>query len=522
MATQHNLKGMNVILFLTDQERAIQHFPEGWEEANLPGMTRLKKHGLTFERAFCNSCMCSPSRATLMTGFFPAQHGVKWTLEDDMPATQYPQQELLPRFANLATVMQSAGYSTPYKGKFHLTKPQNAENVYVPADLARYGFERWNPTDAGADQNPAVYGGGDANHDGRYMHDCRVMEAGNEGVLAYLKNYSADTSTPKQPFFLVVSLVNPHDVLGYPSKNGAMVNGYDPSWLEGRIGLPLTHNESLDKKPSVQKKFLEITNLGLGRLTDDLERRNYVNFYGNLMKSSDSYLLRMLNLLDDLEMLEDTLIVRTADHGELAMTHGGMRQKSFNFYEESTRVPLVYSNPKLFPRTESTAAMVSHVDLLPTLASLFDAPAYARDRWQGIDYSSVVLDPRSPFPQPYVVFTFDDFQSGQKSGPYPNPNNHIVSIREERYKLAKYYTPAQPGIEPEWEMYDLHHDPPEIRNIAFPAAERTAEEKIEFKRLQKLLDEVLETRLQPIPQTPPYAIAAGLLSRGADDPPVST
>ncbi len=85
-----DVSGMNVLLFITDQQRAIQHFPRGWAERHLPGAMRLKRHGLTFPRAFCNACMCSPSRATLMTGYFPAQHGVKYTLEEDMPSDQYP------------------------------------------------------------------------------------------------------------------------------------------------------------------------------------------------------------------------------------------------------------------------------------------------------------------------------------------------------------------------------------------------------------------------------------------------
>src|SRR5437016_1000953 len=74
------LRRMNVILFLTDQERAIQHFPPGWAARNLPGLTRLMANGLTFDRAFCSTCMCSPSRTTLLTGFFPAQHLVTDTL----------------------------------------------------------------------------------------------------------------------------------------------------------------------------------------------------------------------------------------------------------------------------------------------------------------------------------------------------------------------------------------------------------------------------------------------------------
>ena len=84
----------NVLLFITDQQRATQHFPANWEKQNLPGLTRLKAHGLTFENAFTNACMCSPARSTLMTGQLPAQHGVKYTLEEDMPSDQYPQVEL--------------------------------------------------------------------------------------------------------------------------------------------------------------------------------------------------------------------------------------------------------------------------------------------------------------------------------------------------------------------------------------------------------------------------------------------
>jgi choline-sulfatase len=58
----------------------IMHFPEGWEAANLPGLTRLKATGVTFNKAYTNSAMCSPARATLFSGFMPAQHGVRYVL----------------------------------------------------------------------------------------------------------------------------------------------------------------------------------------------------------------------------------------------------------------------------------------------------------------------------------------------------------------------------------------------------------------------------------------------------------
>lgn len=113
------LSGKNVILFLTDQERAIQHFPSNWMRENLPGMRRLKRHGLSFETACTAACMCSPSRSSLMTGYFPAQHGVKYTLESNMEASEFPQVNLpLPEtLPNLGTVMSAAGYDVVYKGK---------------------------------------------------------------------------------------------------------------------------------------------------------------------------------------------------------------------------------------------------------------------------------------------------------------------------------------------------------------------------------------------------------------------
>ena len=91
-----SVKGMNVILFLTDQEREIQHFPSNWGRQNLPGMRRLRRHGLSFESACTAACMCSPSRSSLMTGYFPAQHGVKYTLEEGMEASKYPQRTCRP------------------------------------------------------------------------------------------------------------------------------------------------------------------------------------------------------------------------------------------------------------------------------------------------------------------------------------------------------------------------------------------------------------------------------------------
>jgi len=486
---RRDVAGMNVILFLTDQERALQHFPPNWGRRNLPGLRRLKRHGLSFEHAFTNACMCSPARSTLMSGYFPAQHGVKYTLEEDMPASEYPQVELPAELKNLATVMSAAGYNVVYKGKWHCSKP--AGEKAVPADLEKYGFSRWDPPDAGANQDISEAGGGNVDNDGRFINSVGEAAAGAEGALQYL----GSTAAQQQPFFMVISLVNPHDVLFYP--NTFEEAGYDESWLEGNIHLPETVNEDLSTKPSVQEQFLRIFNLS-GKLKTPEQKRNYLNFYGNLMRSSDNYLVNVLDKLEETGLFDDTLVIRTADHGEMGVAHGGLRQKNFNVYEESLRVPLVYSNPTLYPRPLTSDALVSHVDFLPTLASLSAAPKQARANWEGVDYSSLVLHPSTARPpQDYVVFTYDDYQSGQSRGPYPKPPNHIVSIREGRWKLAKYYD-VKHQKRPQWEMYDLKTDPLEKTNLAYKGYERPPAQEKQYRRLKRKLARVEKTRLQPL------------------------
>lgn len=482
--------GKNLIIFITDQDRAIQHFPDGWSEANLPGMTRLQQNGVTFENAFCNACMCSPSRASLFTGYFPAQHGVKYTLEEDMDGPQYPQVELPTNLTNLASVMSDSGYNVVYKGKWHMSKP--AGDDFVSDDILPYGFTRWDPPDAGADQSIPQEGGGLYDNDGRYMDSEGSSTDGDEGVLQYLNSVASSS----QPFCLIISLVNPHDVLLYPKNY--IAGGYDDSWLEGDIDLPATVDEDLSTKPAAQANFRKIFNLS-GPLTGRQQKLNYINFYGNLMKEVDGYLVEVMDTLDSLGLTDDTLVIRTADHGEMGLAHGGMRQKNFNAYDETMRIPMVFSNPEIVKPGTTCDAMVSHVDLLPTIAGLFDAPRSARANWEGKDYSKLVLGKTKKPVQDYVAFTFDDFQAGQATPPYVKVPQHVVAIRETDWKIAKYYDPNR-QVPPQWEMYDLKHDPLEVRNLAAPNAKRSSAQESNYKRLRKKLLRVEKQRLQPLPQ----------------------
>ena len=109
--------------------------------------------------------------------------------------------------------------------------------------------------------------------------------------------------------------------------------------------------------------------------------------------------------------------------------------------------------------------------------------------WLGKSRSAQLLGRSPKPPQDYTVFTYDDYQSGQPSCPYPNPPNHVVSIRERRYKLARYYD-ADGNVPDQWEMYDLKTDPLERVNLAYKGHKRTPTQEREYKRLRAKLARV--------------------------------
>jgi arylsulfatase A-like enzyme len=160
-------------------------------------------------------------------------------------------------------------------------------------------------------------------------------------------------------------------------------------------------------------------------------------------------------------------------------------------------VPLVFSNPTLFPEPRTSEALVSHVDFLPTIASLFDATPSSTPAWHGRDYSSLLLDPEAERVQDYTILTYDDFQSGQPQGQYATGANHIVSIRDARYTFARYYDPTG-GSPDQYEMYDRQDDPNQMTNLAWTGVERTPEQEEAYQRLRALLADVEATRLQPL------------------------
>ena len=112
----------------------------------------------------------------------------------------------------------------------------------------------------------------------------------------------------------------------------------------------------------------------MGPLRGRQAKLDYVNFYAYLHRLVDAKIGRLVDALGDADdpgsLRSRTVVVRCADHGEMGLSHGGLRQKMFNVYEETINVPLVFSNPRLFPREARTEALGSLVDVLPTMLTL--------------------------------------------------------------------------------------------------------------------------------------------------------
>lgn len=462
----------NILILMTDQERPPMYWPDNWAEDNLPTRNRLLANGLLFRHAFCNTAMCSPSRATLFTGLFPAQHGVTDTLTP--PGTSNDSQHYLPLdLQNMGKLLESAGYNVQWRGKWHMSKGDNNTEPSTD-DIAAYGFEGWVPPDAGGDTRPDDFGGGCANNDQPYT----------DQAIAFLNSVDPNDSTP---WALIVCLVNPHDVLSYPSlwdtqsdEDPTCYNYRDdaPGCFEQGIGLPPTHDESLhtNYKPTVQVQALELLAEGLGIL-DPVRREpeKYCNFYGFLQKHVDAQLGTILDALDNNPGLTDkTVIIRLADHGELGLSHGGMRQKIFNVYEEMLNVPMIISNPLLFPTPVQTDAIATLIDIMPTLASLADVPDRDAFTFKGVDLTPVIADasdnPANPTVtvQDSMLFTFDDQNVGTPDGQdVVQQPGHIRAVRTQRYKYALYFDPAG-VVASQFELYDLQEDPQELHNMARP------------------------------------------------------
>ena len=533
----------------------------------MPNEHELARTGVTFRNGFCNTAMCSPSRATLFTGRYPAEHGVELTLTaadlqpdprntpavvrtmvDILRRHEAPPRRVLRQFTrgalrlgqsrggepvldpatpNIARLLASAGYTVAYKGKWHLTHPSGAATGegllagWTDEDSRRierdYGFRDWEAPDAGENAKASNFGGGSAGEGDGWD------EVYTQQVERWL-----DRAELPEPFCLVVSLVNPHDVLGYPAQyvEGGYARG---EFSDLGVELPPTVDEDLHGKPSVQALMRMGMTAYLGPLGDRQAQLDYVNFYAYLHRVVDEKLGRLLAALGDPDdpgsLRSRSVIVRCSDHGEMGLSHGGLRQKAFNGYEETINIPIVVSNPVLFPRPAETDALASLLDLLPTITALAGAdvegaglrgraltPLLAHHaeveaealRAADVDLGAVVDHPTpTGSVRDAVHFTYDDHQAATASREAPGQPNRVRFLRGERFKYGIYFDPNGEHST-EYEMYDLERDPDERHNLVGLRSGMVAD--VGDARARAELDQALRAAMDEFGTAPPPGV----------------
>ena len=488
----------NIVLIISDQESHKILAPADYE---LPVRAELDRRGTRFENHYIGAAMCTPSRGVMFSGQPPQVNGVF----DQMELGYVP--SLPVDKPSMGTVMKALGYQTAYFGKFELKKsiiyPTDTTN-YTTA-LQEYGFDTFAPDGdkigaPGQGYNTDIYTAAEA---ARWMrtHGQAINAAGN-------------------PWFLVVSFVMPHDIM-YADAN---LTGEKPQFSE--VGLTITpppdneiyraawqfplsptHDQSLDLlgRPKAQREYYVGWSDILGYIPNDNEAmwRKFYNYYLNLLRDNDQNLGVVVDAVTELDLWDNTVVVRTADHGELAGSHGGLRGKGPFPFEEESHVPFVIIHPDQ-PGGRRCQAVTSHIDLVPTLAGLTGATQVARNAvlsgLPGHDFSGLLADPETSgfdavrhgalfnyvglqtIDASYLVLAGADTMATRKGLPPLSQKHPDLSQRgfinfcfDGRYKYARYYAPARFNTpvtfddiyaKNELELYDLEADPDEIDNLA--------------------------------------------------------
>ena len=490
----------NILMIVTDQERYFTSadLPDGYR---LPGQEKLASRGVVFENHQVASCVCTPSRAVIYTGQHIQNNGM-------FDNTNFPwSNDLSTDISTIGDMLRSLGYYTAYKGKWHLTDEfETANDLHQPtrilsAEMEQYGFSDY-------------FGIGDmiAHTEGGFLHD---------GVIAamtksWLRGKATNLGAENKPWFMAVNLVNPHDVMYYntdlpggPAKQAAtalMRLNHDPDTeqfaRQWNVKLPQSRNQPLSEpgRPPAHKEYAMARAGLVGRVpNEDARWRRLNNYYLNCTQAVDQHVLDILNELDDLGMADKTIIIFTADHGELAGAHG-LSGKGATGYREQLHVPFILSHPG-FPGDKRCKAVTSHLDIATTLVSIAGGQSRLWEGLPGSDISTLLGEPEAaPFDaiRPGALFNYNMFayidsdllmsvsrfiREGGKPEDLPNQGYRpdltkrgaIRSVFDGRYKLNRYFSPQEHhtprSLEELYasndvELFDHESDPQEMRNLA--------------------------------------------------------
>jgi arylsulfatase A-like enzyme len=493
-------KRYNILMIVTDQERYLEQsqLPASYR---LPGHEKLASRGITFENHQIASCVCTSSRAVVYTGLHIQHNGM-------YDNTNFPwANDLSTDIPTIGDMLRNQGYYTAYKGKWHLTGEfENANDILMPKKLLSEEMEEYGFSD--------YFGIGDiiGHTEGGYLHD---------GVLAataknWLRGRAKSLESKGKPWFMAVNLVNPHDVMYYntdlpnePAKQAAtamMPLNHDPGIAQFKKQwdpkLSASRNQSLagPDRPAAHLDFADARGALVGRIpNEDVRWKRHNNYYLNCIQSVDKHLSGIIDELDDQGLADNTIIIYTSDHGELAGAHG-INGKGATAYREQNNVPLIIAHPDM-PSNKRCKAVTSHLDLATTLISLSGGKPDPRMNLHGKDISSLIRNPEAATydaVRPGALYNFNMLsfvdasflqnvskflrEGGKpadiaKKGWRPDLSKRgaIRSVFDGRYKFNRYFSPLEHhtprSIEELYanndvELFDLISDPNEMNNLS--------------------------------------------------------
>jgi choline-sulfatase len=416
----------NILLVVADQLVAAALPAYGNAVAHAPALTALGAAGTVFDAAYCASPLCAPARAAMLTGRLPSQTGV-YDNASELPAGQ----------PTIAHLLRAAGYGTALAGKMHFVGPDQLHGFErrLTTDVYPSDFE-WTPDwTLAAGERLAWY------HNMASLRQTRVTDAAMQtdyddevGFEAARHLRDIARLDENRPFFLTVSFTAPHDPWEVRRAHWDLYEGVD-------IGGPAVDVLPRDQADPHSIRLRDMYRADEDPLTAEqaaTARRGYLAAISEL----DQRVGELLEVLDHTGLAGDTIVLFTADHGEMLGERGLWYKMSF--FDGSARVPLLAAGPGI--QTSRIEAPVSHLDLAPTIAALAGVePA-------GMEFSGVSLA---------AALARGEEPPGEAAAEYlaEGVTAPALMLRRGRFKYIRC------GTDPE-QLFDLDDDPLELRNLA--------------------------------------------------------
>ena len=404
----------NIVLILVDDMRFDAMSCLGHPVLDTPNFDHLVNGGTLFSNAFVTTSLCSPSRASILSGLYAHQHQV---LDNN---TEFDSS--LPSFPPM---LQQRGYRTGFIGKWHMGGSK---------DSPRPGFDRWVSF-----RGQGVYFNPRFNVDGSYVE--------HEGYTTDLLTDYAEKfirESRREPFFLYLSHKAVHDDFQPAPRHRGKYRDievpYPPSYADTE--------ENYRGKPGWLRSARKSC-IGVDHMYDNrygLEQ--FYKDYCECLLAVDDSVGRVLKVLEDENLLEDTIILFAGDNGFLCGEHGLIDKR--NMYEPSIRIPLVAYSPGMIPSGKIREELALNIDLCPTILELAGVEPFKDN--SGSSLLGLASGNDAPWRKEFLYEYFWERN-------YPQ-NPSVLGLRTDRYSYMRYH-----GIWDVNELYDIQRDPHQLDNL---------------------------------------------------------